>query len=219
MQDKPGRFITFEGGEGAGKSTQVRRLKARLEGQGTEVVLTREPGGSARAEIIRDFVLSGAVKTFGAFAEAVLFGSARADHVDHVIRPALARGAMVICDRFVDSTRVYQGTLGQVPRRAVSSLERVTLGDCKPHLTLLLDVPTKLGLARAEQRRELAGEQTDRFEGESLSFHDQVREAFLAIAAAEPDRMAVVDASGAPDSVERVIWAEVEARLLTSAYS
>lgn len=219
MPEKRGRFISFEGGEGAGKSTQVRRLQARLMGQGTEVIVTREPGGSPRAEAIRDIVLNGAAKPFGAFAEALLFGAARADHVDRVIEPALARGAVVICDRFLDSTRVYQGTLGDVPRRVIASLERITLRACEPDLTVLLDVPTKLGLARAEQRRELAGESTDRFEKESLSFHDRVRDAFLAIAAAEPDRVAIVDASAAPDRVERVIWAEVEARLLTSAYA
>ncbi|MGA0593889.1 dTMP kinase [Enterovirga sp. CN4-39] len=210
-----GRFITLEGGEGAGKSTQSERLRRRLEARGIRVVTTREPGGSERAETIRSLLLSGAVKPYGAFAETLLFASARADHIDRTIAPALENGAFVICDRFADSTRVYQGEVGEVPRVLVSALERVAVRSASPDLTLVLDVPAKLGLARASQRRELAGEERDRFEAEGLSFHSRVREAFLAIAAAEPERCAVVDAAGPPDSVERLIWAEVEARLLT----
>ncbi len=210
-----GRFITLEGGEGAGKSTQSERLRRRLEARGIRVVTTREPGGSERAETIRSLLLSGAVKPYGAFAETLLFASARADHIDRTIAPALEGGAFVICDRFADSTRVYQGEVGEVPRVLVSALERVAVRSASPDLTLVLDVPAKLGLARASQRRELAGEERDRFEAEGLSFHSRVREAFLAIAAAEPERCAVVDAAGPPDSVERLIWAEVEARLLT----
>ena len=210
-----GRFITLEGGEGAGKSTQSERLRRRLEARGIRVVTTREPGGSERAETIRSLLLSGAVKPYGAFAETLLFASARADHIDRTIAPALEDGAFVICDRFADSTRVYQGEVGEVPRVLVSALERVAVRSAPPDLTLVLDVPAKLGLARASQRRELAGEARDRFEAEGLSFHSRVREAFLAIAAAEPERCAVVDAAGPPDSVERLIWAEVEARLLT----
>ena len=210
-----GRFITLEGGEGAGKSTQSERLRRRLEARGIRVVTTREPGGSERAETIRSLLLSGAVKPYGAFAETLLFASARADHIDRTIAPALEDGAFVICDRFADSTRVYQGEVGEVPRVLVSALERVAVRSASPDLTLVLDVPAKLGLARASQRRELAGEERDRFEAEGLSFHSRVREAFLAIAAAEPERCAVVDAAGPPDSVERLIWAEVEARLLT----
>ena len=210
-----GCFITLEGGEGAGKSTQGARLRRRLEARGIAVVTTREPGGSARAEAIRGFILSGAAKPYGAFAETLLFASARADHVDRTIAPALADGAFVICDRFSDSTRVYQGYVGAVPRELVSALERVAVRETRPDLTLILDVPAKLGLARASQRRELSGEARDRFEEEGLAFHGRVREAFLGIAAAEPHRCAVIDAAGPPDSVERLIWAEVEARLLT----
>jgi dTMP kinase len=211
----PGRFITLEGGEGAGKSTQSERLRRRLEARGIRVITTREPGGSPRAETIRAFLLSGAGKPYGPFAETMLFASARADHLDNTIRPALGGGAFLICDRFVDSTRVYQGHVGEVPGTLIASLERVATDGTRPDLTLVLDVPAKLGLARASQRRELAGGATDRFEAESLSFHTRVRDAFLAIAAAEPERCAVIDAAGAPDSVERLIWAEVEARLLT----
>ncbi len=215
IHPKPGRFITLEGGEGAGKSTQSERLKRRLESRGIHVVRTREPGGSPRAEAIRTVVLSGAAKPYGAFAETLLFASARADHVDRTIRPALTEGTFVICDRFADSTRVYQGAVGEVPLPLVAALGRVAMRGCRPDLTLILDVPAKLGLARAGQRRELAGEARDRFESEGLAFHGAVRDAFLAIAAAEPERCAVVDAAGPPDSVERLIWAEVEARLLT----
>ena len=211
----PGRFITLEGGEGAGKSTQSERLRRRLEARGLQVVTTREPGGSPRAERIRTFLLSGGGKPWGAFAETMLFASARADHVDRTIGPALGDGTFVICDRFVDSTRVYQGHVGDVSASLISALERAAIRGTRPDLTLVLDVPAKLGLARASQRRELAGGPTDRFESEGLSFHMQVRDAFLAIAAAEPERCAVIDAAGAPDSVERLVWAEVEARLLT----
>ncbi len=212
---EPGRFITLEGGEGAGKSTQGERLRRRLEARGIRVVITREPGGSARAEEIRSFLLSGGARHFGPFAETLLFASARADHLDTRIRPALAEGAFVICDRFADSTRVYQGAVGEVPLPLVAALERVAVAGTRPDLTLILDVPAKLGLARASQRRELAGDAADRFEAEGLAFHGRVREAFLAIAAAEPERCAVIEAAGSPDSVERLIWAEVEARLLT----
>ena len=210
-----GCFITFEGGEGAGKSTQGARLRRRLEARGVSVLTTREPGGSPRAEAIRTFILSGAAKRSGAFAETLLFASARADHLDRTIAPALAKGAFVICDRFSDSTRVYQGEVGAVPRELVSALERVAVRGTRPDLTLILDVPAKLGLARASQRREISGEAQDRYEEEGLAFHGRVRDAFLKIAAAEPDRCVVIDAAGPPDSVERLIWAEVEGRLLT----
>jgi dTMP kinase len=211
----PGRFITLEGGEGAGKSTQSERLGRRLEARGIQVIRTREPGGSPRAEAIRAVLLSGGAKRYGPFAETLLFASGRADHIDQTVSAALAEGAFVICDRFSDSTRVYQGAVGEVPRPLISALERIAVRDTRPDLTLVLDVPAKLGLARASQRRELTGEARDRFEEEGLAFHTKVREAFLAIAAAEPERCAVVDAAGPPDSVERLIWAEVEARLLT----
>ena len=214
-REKPGRFITLEGGEGAGKSTQSERLRRRLEARGLLVITTREPGGSPRAEVIRRFLLSGRGKPYGTFAETMLFASARADHVDRTIRPALDGGAYVICDRFVDSTRVYQGCVGDVPASLIAALERVATRETRPDLTLVLDVPAKLGLARASQRSELSGVAIDRFEAEGVSFHTQVRDAFLAIAAGEPERCAVIDAAGAPDSVERLIWAEVEARLLT----
>ncbi len=217
MTPTRGRFVTLEGGEGAGKSTQLVRLKARLEAEGHEVVATREPGGSTRAEAIRRFVLAGHALRHGPFAELLLFAAARADHVERLIRPALARGAFVLCDRFIDSTRVYQGRLGTLGDASVAALERVAIGPTRPDLTLVLDVPAKLGAVRAGQRRELTGAALDRFEREGLAFHTSVRDGFLAIAREEPERCAVVDASRGPDVVEREIWAELSGRLLSAA--
>ena len=188
-----GRFITFEGGEGTGKSTHATLLADRLKALGIGVVLTREPGGSPGAEIIRHILLSGAAKPLGPEAEAILFAAARDDHVRTTIEPALARGDWVICDRFIDSTRVYQGTLGHVDPQLIRALERVTVGDLKPDLTFILDVPAEVGLARAQQRR---GEgQADRFEAESLAFHEELREAFRLIALTESDRCVIIDAT------------------------
>ena len=145
-----GHFITFEGGEGAGKSTQAAILAERLKGFGINVHLTREPGGSPGAEVIRHVLLSGVAKTLGAEAEAMLFAAAREDHVINTIAPALARGQWVISDRFADSTRVYQGVLGQVDARMIRRLEKLTIGDTRPELTIILDVPAEQGLARAQ---------------------------------------------------------------------
>ena len=159
-----GRFITFEGGEGTGKSSHAALLAQRLRSLGVGVMLTREPGGSPGAEIIRHVLLSGAAKPLGAAAEAILFAAARDDHVRNTIAPALARGRWVICDRFTDSTRVYQGELGGVDDKLLRALERVTVGDLKPDLTFVLDAPVEVGMARAEKRR---GDATgDRFESE-----------------------------------------------------
>lgn len=206
-----GKFITFEGGEGAGKSTQANLLAARLRAQGIDVVLTREPGGSAGAEIIRHVLLSGAAKPLGAEVEAVLFAAARADHLDHVIRPALERGSWVVCDRFADSTRVYQGALGKVDPRILSGLERVTVGDAIPDLTVILDLAADLGLQRARSRA--AGGDSDRFEKEGLDFHEQLRAAYRDIAAREPGRCILIDASGSENKVADDVWTTVRDRL------
>lgn len=203
----PRRFITFEGGEGAGKSTQVDRLAARLRARGEEVVTTREPGGSPRAEELRDIILSGKAKEFGAFAETALFSAARIDHLRTTIEPALERGAWVICDRFLDSTRAYQGALGNLDPRVVRALERVVVGETMPGLTLLLDLPPETGLARA-QARGGSGE-PDRFESETIDYHRSLRHAFLDIAAAEPARIRVVAADKAPDAVANSVWTAV----------
>lgn len=206
------RFITFEGGEGAGKTTQIARLAERLRARGEAVVTTREPGGSPRAEALRAAILSGEGKALGPFAEALLFAAARRDHLDETIRPALARGAIVLCDRFADSTRAYQGAAGAVPVAAIDALERWAIGDTRPDLTLVLDLPVETALARAAARRG-AGEGADRYEAEGRAFHERLREAFRGIAAAEPERCVLVDASGAPDVVAERVAAIVEARL------
>lgn len=207
-----GRFITFEGGEGAGKSTQIARLKDRLEQLGHPTLVTREPGGSPLAEEIRTFILSGRAKPLGPFAEALMFAAARIDHLDRVIVPALASGTHVLCDRFADSTRAYQGSAGTVPASVIDDLERVTLAGTKPDLTLILDMPAEVGLARAGERRARKGEGADRFEDEDLSFHRSLRQAFLAIARAAPQRCAVINANQSPDEVEAAIWATLRQR-------
>ncbi len=206
-----GRFITLEGGEGAGKSTQASRLGARLTALGLECVLTREPGGSPGAERLREALLSGAVAALGPAAEALVFSAARIDHLDITIRPALARGAWVVCDRFIDSTRAYQGSQGGLDPTLVEALERVTIGDMRPNLTIVLDLPPDVGLARAAERRG-AG-RADRFEQETLAFHEGLRRAFMAIVAAEPDRCVAVDALQSEADVARDVWACVTDRL------
>ncbi|PYE86944.1 thymidylate kinase [Phyllobacterium leguminum] len=198
-----GLFITFEGGEGAGKSTQIRRLAAHLESQGIDVLVTREPGGSPGAEAVRHVILSGAAEAFGPAMEAVLFAAARNDHVEQVIRPALAAGKTVLCDRFIDSGRVYQGVTGSLDPFLMEALERVAIDGTMPDLTLILDLPAKKGLARAMKRR--GEEAPDRFEKETLGLHEARREAYLAIAATEPERCRVVEA----DRTEKEVSAEI----------
>jgi dTMP kinase len=208
-----GSFITFEGGEGVGKSTQVRRLVTRLIALGIDAIATREPGGSPGAEILRNLLLAGTVKSLGPKAEAVLFAAARIDHIDHLIAPALAAGTWVVCDRFADSTRAYQGAVGGLDPRFLQALERVTLSGLKPDLTIILDLPAEVGLARAARRRD-ATTPADRFESENITFHEALRTAFLAIAAAEPNRCVVVDAAQNVDEVAEAIWDTVGYRLL-----
>ncbi|MDC7787385.1 dTMP kinase [Rhodoplanes sp. TEM] len=206
-----GKFITFEGGEGSGKSTQAALLAGRLRRLGISVVQTREPGGSPGAEAVRHVLLAGAAKPFGPEAEAMLFAAARADHLEKTIRPALERGAWVVCDRFLDSTRVYQGAVGKVDPAVIRALERVAVGDTLPDLTIVLDLPAEAGLARAAGRRD--GGTADRFEAEDVAFHAALRDGYAAIAAAEPGRCAVVDASPAPERIADAVWTVVCARL------
>ena len=206
-----GRFITFEGGEGSGKSTHARLLADRLNGLGIEVVLTREPGGSPGAEIIRHILLSGLAKPLGAETEAILFAAARDDHVRATVRPAIEAGKWVICDRFIDSTRVYQGVLGKVDAKLIRGLERVTVGSAMPDVTFLLDVPAAIGLARAKRRR--GTETTDRFEAESIEFHEELRRAYLTLADQERKRCIVIDGRAPRDVVSERIWTVVEQRL------
>jgi dTMP kinase len=207
-----GCFITFEGGEGSGKSTQVTRLADRLKLRGIDVVTTREPGGSPGAEAMRILLLKGIAKPLGPTAETMLFAAARDDHVHSTIDPALSRGAWVISDRFMDSTRVYQGALGNVDPRLIRALERVTIGDVVPDLTFILDVPVEVGMARVKNR----GGERDRFEAEDLEFHAQLREAFRDAAEREPKRCVLIDASQNPDLVAVRIWMSVVERLLKS---
>lgn len=207
-----GAFITVEGGEGGGKSTQVRALVARLRRAGIDAIATREPGGSAAAEALREALLSGAFEPLGPRAEALLFAAARIDHLDLKINPALAAGSWVISDRFHDSTRAYQGALGELDPRFLASLERITLAGTRPDLTLILDLPPAVGLARAAGRRD-ANAAPDRFERQSLDFHQTLREAFLAIAANEPSRCVVVDATQPQEDVEQAIWDTIVHRL------
>jgi dTMP kinase len=207
-----GRFISFEGGEGAGKSTQIKLLAERLAEAKVRTIVTREPGGSPGAEIIRHLVLSGMGKLLGAEAETLLFAAARDDHVHTVIEPALKQGIWVLCDRFSDSTRVYQGILGQVSPAILSAMQRVTIGDLKPDLTLILDVPVEVGLQRAAKRRGTGT--ADRFEAEGIKFHQQLREAYLRIAAAEPQRCLLIDTSAEPDIVAASIWSALHDRFL-----
>ena len=206
-----GRFITFEGGEGAGKSNHARLLADRLKQLGISIVLTREPGGSPGAEVIRHVLLSGITKPLGVRTEALLFAAARDDHVRTTIAPALAAGRWVICDRFIDSTRVYQGTLGGLDPKFIRALERVTVGDLKPDLTLVLDVPAEVGLKRAGKRRGQRA--ADRFEAESRSFHEELRRAYRLLAAAEPGRCVLIDATAPKSAVAERIWAIVSERL------
>jgi dTMP kinase len=206
-----GRFITFEGGEGSGKSTQAAVLASRLKALAIAVVLTREPGGSTGAEIIRHVLLSGAAKPLGPDTEAVLFAAARDDHLQTKIRPALVAGKWVICDRFVDSTRVYQGALGQVDPRIIHGLERITIGDTMPELTFILDVPAEVGLERATRRR--GRRQVDRFENETLDFHVRLRAAYRQAAASNPDRCFLIDSVRPKDKVAEDIWTIVNKRL------
>jgi dTMP kinase len=206
-----GRFITFEGGEGTGKSTHCALLSDRLKSLGINLVLTREPGGSPGAEAIRHVLMSGAAKPLGAEAEAMLFAAARDDHVHNKIEPALARGAWVISDRFLDSTRVYQGTLGHVDPKFIRALERVTVGNLKPDLTFILDVPADIGLSRASKRR---GETpADRFEAESLAMHQELREAYRLLVVSEPARCILIDATEPKPVVADRIWKSVNERL------
>ena len=210
-----GKFITFEGGEGAGKSTQANALAKRLEALGLRAVVSREPGGSAGAEAIRHVLLSGAAKPLGPHAEAILFAAARADHLRQTIKPALDSGAWVISDRFADSTRIYQGVLGNVEARLIARLEKLTVGELGPDLTVILDIPPEEGLARASKRRGDAA--IDRFEGEAFDFHKKLREAYLELAEREPDRCVVVNASADPGTVSEFVWAAVNARLHPAA--
>ena len=208
-----GQFITLEGGEGSGKSTQLRRLATTLAERGLEVVTTREPGGSPGAEAIRDLLVKGDTDRWDAVTEALLHFAARRDHLRVTVRPALARGAWVVSDRYADSSLVYQG-LGQgVDRGVLDTLFQIATDGLKPDLTLVLDVPVEIGLARAGARRGAE----DRYERMGEALHRRLRDGFLAIAAAEPQRCVVIDAAGPIDDVAAAIRAAVDAKFKLGA--
>ena len=201
-----GYFISFEGGDGVGKSTQIKLLAEKLRETGRDVVVSREPGGTPGAEAVRYVVLdSSGAEPFGPYLEAILFAAARNDHVEQLIRPALQRGSVVLVDRFMDSTRVYQGESENLGVDFVSALERVAVAGVIPDLTIILDIDVTEGLRRAHARRD-DEVPVDRFEKEEASAHVVRRAAFLKIARQEPERCKVVDASGTPEEVAARVW-------------
>ena len=209
MSENTGLFISFEGGEGAGKSTQITLLAETLRTRGLDVVVTREPGGSPGAEAVRHVLLSGAAEPFGVRMEAMLFAAARNDHVEEVIRPALNKGAVVLCDRFLDSSRVYQGTTGNLEPEFIETLQRIAIDGTMPDMTLIFDIPAASGLARARKRAD-EGATPDRFEKEELETHEKRREAYLDIALNEPRRCRIVNADQPPEKVTEDVLLLVE---------
>ncbi|HZP97981.1 MAG TPA: dTMP kinase [Reyranella sp.] len=205
----PGRFITLEGGEGAGKSTQIARLKAHLETHGRKVLTTREPGGSPGAEMIRKLLVEGPAERWDGTTEALLHFAARRDHLRATVWPALAAGTWVVSDRFADSTHAYQGCGHGIDRDMLQRLHGIAVGDFHPDLTLILDLPVEKGLARAAARR---GAET-RYESLTRDFHQRVRAGFLDIARREPARCVVIDADRDIDAVARDIARTVDSRL------
>ncbi|MBB3149417.1 dTMP kinase [Phyllobacterium trifolii] len=203
-----GLFITFEGGEGAGKSTQIGLLADHLRADGDDVLVTREPGGSPGAEAVRHVILSGAAEPFGPAMEALLFAAARNDHVEQVIRQALKAGQMVLCDRYIDSSRVYQGVTGNLDPDLMRAIERAAINGLMPDMTIILDLPAEVGLQRAHARRG-AGT-ADRFEKETIDLHRKRRDAYLAIATAEPERCKVIAANRPADEIAADIAALVD---------
>lgn len=204
-----GRFITFEGGEGAGKSTQARLLVERLQAAGLTVVLTREPGGSEGAEALRALLVTGDRDRWTPTAETLLMYAGRSDHLTRLIRPALEAGTWVVCDRFSDSTRAYQGAGGGVSPAFIEVIEAEVVGPDKPDLTLVFDMPVEVGLERAFGRDMFEA----RFESKGLEFHERLRAEFLRIAASQPQRCAMIDATGTLEGVADQVWSAVSSRL------
>jgi dTMP kinase len=206
-----GKFITIEGSEGVGKTTQIAALRDSLKERGLEVIVTREPGGTPRAERIRELLLTPTDEPMPMTCELLLMFAARATHIENLIRPALERGAWVVCDRFTDATYAYQGEGRGVRREEIANLELFVQAELRPDLTLLLDAPIEIGAARAAARD---GEGTrDRFEQERQDFFERVRNAYLERARSQPGRFAVIDATADRASVQQAILAEVEIRL------
>lgn len=210
-----GFFVTFEGIEGCGKTTQAARVKAALEKLGKTVVLTREPGGTAIGSHIRELLLDPATKGLAPLAELLLYEADRAQHVAETIRPALEAGKVVLCDRFSDASTAYQGAARGLAHATVEELNRIATGGLEPHLTLLLDVPAKVSVERARERAVNAGGRPDRFEREDFPFHEAVRNGYLEIAARCPHRFVRIDANRAADDVEKDVLAAVLSRMKT----
>jgi dTMP kinase len=198
-----GKFITFEGGEGAGKSTQVGLLATALRGAGHRVLETREPGGSTGAEQIRELLVHGEVSRWDAMTEALLHFAARREHLVHAVLPALEAGTWVLSDRFADSTMAYQGYGHDLGPGAIETLYGLVVGEFRPNLTLILDLPIEQGLRRAEQRRE-GGDRYERMDG---GFHERLRQGFLEIARGDPARCVVIDARGTVEQVHAAVCA------------
>jgi dTMP kinase len=204
-----GLFVTLEGGEGAGKSTLARTLQAALKTDGHEVVMTREPGGTPGAEEIRELLVKGDAERWSAMTEALLFYAARVDHVEKVIRPAVDRGAIVISDRFADSTMAYQGAAGGIELPRLQALHKLVLGDFKPDLTLLIDIPPETGLARTRDRLGLEV----RFESKALAFHERLRASYKDLAVASPDRFLVLDGLRVPEELASIAMKAIHERI------
>ena len=206
-----GLFITFEGGEGCGKSTQIAALKARLEAMGKTVVQTREPGGTALGESVRSLLQhDDAGQGMSPEAELLLFAASRAQHVRELIAPAIAQGQIVLCDRFLDSTTVYQGVARAIDYKKVDTINQFAIGDTKPDLTILIDLPPEIGLARVHARSD---GKLDRMEKEAIEFFQAVRRGYLDLAKAEPKRFLVLDGSQSVEELETQIWQRVGATL------
>ncbi len=216
------KFITFEGGEGVGKSTQAKALARRLAARGITATVTREPGGSPFAELIRDLLLSPQTPAHGPLSEALLFNAARADHLANIIRPELAAGRWVICDRFADSTRAYQGAAGGIDMATIAQLNEIVVGETEPDLTIILDLPAKEGLARASARRGNAqststqAQPVDTFEARTLAFHEKLREEFLRVAQEQPGRCVVIDGAQNIELIGAQIWSAAATKLFVS---
>ncbi len=215
-----GKFITLEGGEGAGKSTQAELLAVRLRAIGLDVVMTREPGGSPFGERLRAVLLDATMPEHSALSEALLFYAARADHLETTIRPALAKGRWVICDRFADSTRAYQGTAGALDFKTIDTLDALVVAQTQPDLTLMIDLDPEVGMQRANARRclqtndaEETASHPDRFEGRAAAFHEALRRGFLDIAANNPERCAVIDGNNDAETISDNVWSIVKDRL------
>ncbi|MEP4380636.1 MAG: dTMP kinase [Alphaproteobacteria bacterium] len=204
-----GKFITFEGGEGAGKTTQITRLADRLHSRGITSITTREPGGAPGADSIRSLLVSGATDKWDPVSEVLLLYAARREHLKQTILPALDQGVWVLCDRFADSTMAYQGYGHGISKEFIRGLHAEVVGDADPDLTLILDIPVEIGIGRAVSRNTSARSGEDRFERMDTSFHERLRAGFLDIAAGSPERVRVIDADSTPEAVTEAVWQTV----------